>query len=203
MGDCALDLASGAVHRFSVFFADQSARYAGSQSALDECLDLGLIECAAVICEGAGRLSEPFYTWHPDDPLPRFESLASRCRCREFLSVRERKIYFATERAVDLFGGVAPHASSIFQIAHDVSVVEILIALRECGDEAADRWVSEALFAHRHAGKLGDYVPDAAIFKKSGELERAIEFGGRSYTPDRFREIHAACSKRHIPYEVW
>jgi hypothetical protein len=155
------------------------------------------------VCETPHPLDGYHYYWEPGDPTPRFESLASWCRCREIRPTREHMIYFATAKAIAFFGGVAPSVSNVFNVSHDLMTTEIFLALRALSPETAERWVGEDLFAARHAGKLGDYVPDAAIFTKAGVLSCAIEFGGRSYTPDRFREIHAACSAAFVPFQIW
>jgi len=117
---------------------------------------------------------------------------------------RRVTIFWATQRAARLFGGVANFDRHASQLEHDLGTASILVRYHESYPELADRWVGEDIlrrdFAPHHRSM--SKIPDAAVVLKN-RIVRVIEFGGQ-YSARRLRRFDAHFHNKHsIPYDVW
>ena len=113
-------------------------------------------------------------------------------------------IYWASDRAARLLGGVTKFDRRAGQLEHDLGTASVLVRLHETRPELADHWRGEDVLRR-------DFAPGCAVLKKMPDaaivagqrIVRVIEYGGQ-YPADRLRRFDAHFYGKHnIPYEIW
>jgi len=168
---------------------------------LSTLVDAGLLKHEHVMARPLPQLSAPVLSWKPGDSDPAFGSVAWQLQSRWKKEPRKTRVYFATTRAANLFGGrAAGRIKQEFQATHDLGVCEMYLQLRDQQPEKALRWIGEdAVAPHRRGQKL----PDAIIAHAADERPQLVlEFGG-AYDKDRLIDFHADNEERELPYEIW
>ncbi|MEX2186047.1 MAG: hypothetical protein WD875_04600 [Pirellulales bacterium] len=161
----------------------------------------GFLGRADVLAQPMLTLGGPEYAWFPGESPTRFGPLAWRLQSRWSGFPRRTSVYFATARAVDLFGGGAPgRIKNLCQVTHDLHVGTVFLAYRRRWPADAANWIGEDSFTDRRRHR--QKIPDALLVNPDGEPYRAVEFGG-SYSAHRLSAFHEHCRDRGLPYEIW
>jgi len=172
-------------------------------------------------------VERPVYEYNTEamKPAPDFGKLAYQLKERySRLPSREMKCVFARERFADIFGGRKPDLSKAFETQHTLQLAEIILceklhsaSWKNYQDPVnfplpdrlllhmpftldSDDWKSSQWLKARKMHPRG-YVPDIGIVF-DGRLYRAIEQGGK-YDKARMEQIHTACVKAKIDYQIW
>jgi hypothetical protein len=165
----------------------------------------GLLGHADVLARPLLDLSVPLYEWpgkgRPDYGLiPHLAHLLER-RWRQPLSAT--RVYFASRKALNVFGGVTRGAIKHYgQISHDLHVTELGIGFLEREPERMKSFVSEdASTGHVLHAK----VPDAIFYDLESEPPRpvqAVELGG-VYPEEKLRAFFTDMERRHLPFVLY
>lgn len=161
----------------------------------------GLLKHVHVMARPLPKLTAPVVSWKPGGPAPGFGSIAWQLQSRWTSEPLKTRVYIATTRATNLFGGrAAGRIKQEFQATHDLGVCEMYLQLCKQRPEEVSRWIGEdALAPHRRGQKL----PDAIIATSADERpELVLEFGG-AYDKQRLIDFHADNEERKLPYEIW
>jgi hypothetical protein len=164
----------------------------------------GLLKFAVVPARPGIRLCGPLFTWMPGDPGPDVQALSYAAERRSSAPLASTRIYYASPKAVRLFGGPASGAMpNPQQVAHDVCVTDIYLSLLADDPEVA------ALY--RGEDQMKDYPqekpyrvkhPDAFLCDEQGRPCIAIEFVGL-YPAERLAAFHEDMKRRGLGYELW
>ena len=183
------------------WWADAKQGPESARRRLSALVDAGLLKDAHVMARPLPQLTAPVLSWKPGDPVPVFGSVAWQLQSRWTKEPRKTRVYIATTRATNLFGGrAAGRIKQEFQATHDLGVCEMFLQLRKQRPDEVVRWIGEdALAPHRRGQKL----PDAIIATGADERpELVMEFGG-AYNKERLIDFHADNEERKLPYEIW
>ena len=168
---------------------------------LSTLVETGLLQQARVMARPLPEMTAPVSRWKPGDAVPAFGGITWQLQSRWRQEPRQTRIYFATTRATNLFGGRAPgRIKQEFQATHDLGVSEMYLLLRRDRPEIALHWIGEDVLApHRRGQKLPD-----AVIARGAELrpELVLEFGG-ACGKARLVDFHADSEERKLPYEIW
>ncbi len=145
--------------------------------------------------------ARPVFSWSPGEPPPEAEAISWKLQSRwaEGKPSRPTKIYMASQRAVNLFGGYGGHLKDPFSATHDLHMGQVYLYYFHHRPREAARWLGEDAF--EKAG-YGIKDPDAFICNEQGERIRVVDFGG-SYDASRVAAFHVYCWERYLPYELW
>ena len=161
----------------------------------------GLLNESQVMARPLPELTAPVMSWNPGDAEPAYGSIAWRLQSRWEKEPRKTRVYFATSRAANLFGGrAAGRIKQEFQATHDLGVSEMFLQILKQRPDEAKNWIGEdEIASHRRGQKL----PDAVIALRADDRPQLVlEFGG-AYDKDRLIEFHFDNQQRGLPYEIW
>lgn len=144
-------------------------------------------------------LEHPLLAWNLGDSAPDCAGLTRIARRRFAARDTTHVVFLATAGAAKIFGGAAGKLKAA-STTHDLHLAGVYLQLLRERPSEADRWVSEATLAPERTDQV---LPDAALLRPDGKLERVVEFVGSSYPPERLRNIHLDCEAREVPYELW
>lgn len=153
---------------------------------------------AAIEAHPELMLERPLFEWASGDSVPDCVALAQIARRRFAARDTTHVVFLATTGAAKVFGGT-PGKLKAPSTTHDLHLAGVYLRLLRNAPEEAERWVSEATLAPDRTDQI---LPDAALLKPDGRLERVIEFVGSSYPPERLRNVHLDCEAREVPYEL-
>lgn len=174
---------------------------ANSRRRLKRLVEQQLVQRTVVLARPAPVIEAPLANWKPGDASPHFGQVAYRCQERwRMRPARQCVVWFATERASQIYGGAArgelKHPS---QATHDLGVAAVWLRLRQVAPAWAAAWKGEDLLAHT---RVGEKLPDAFIVDQSDRTVMVIEFGG-AYDAERIEAVHRDCENRELPYQLW
>lgn len=159
-----------------------------------------LVDTVTVPAHPMIDLAAPILTWQPGQPDPDYYAISYRLTSRWPGQYVPTSIYFATDRAVRMFGiSAAQPIRHPDQATHDLHLSAVYIKLLHEQPELAFAWIGEDEFA---AEREGQKLPDAVTKDAAGNVTLVIEFGGK-YDPVRFKAFHEDCRKRGTPYQLW
>lgn len=162
---------------------------------------IDLVKSQQVMAMQSPSLLQPLCRWSPGEPAPNLGRIASLLHNRAAGPRVTQLIYFATVRAAHRFGGArAGRIAQPFQVAHDLGVTEMYLALLKTRPELALQWIDEDRLApYRRQQKL----PDAIIAAYPAAPPRLVlEYGG-DYGKRRLVDFHEDNRERGLPYEIW
>jgi len=146
------------------------------------------------------RLTQPLAVWTPGESEADFGKLSYVLKHRFNFAATSSRIYIATAKAANRYGGIGERPPRNSETSHDLGLAQVYLELRlRIVSENAD-WISEGKLASKR-GALGTKLPDAVIRRRGGD-ETVIEFGGE-YSKKKLREFHLHCEKNSLGYEVW
>ena len=177
---------------------------APGKSLISKLLNLDLLTCQDIAIR-LPELDAPLFSWAP--ALPGFDttSMATELRRRKHEAPsRNTKVFWATDKAVSLIGGLSGLNRQPLQIEHDLCTTEVYLHyLTGTASGSSDtRWVGEDILRGEYAHLFPTKMPDAAILHDEQFAARVIEVGG-VYSADDLRHIHKAYSTRRFRYELW
>lgn len=174
---------------------------ANSRRRLKRLAEQGLIDKTVVLARPTPVLESPLIRWNPGDAAPHFGQVAYQCQQRwQRRPARQCVVWFATEGASQLFGGVARgELKHPLQATHDLGVAAIWLRFHEVAPQWAEAWRGEDLLAHT---RRGEKLPDAFIVDGSGQVNCVVEFAG-AYDAERVEAFHVDCVSRDLPYQMW
>ena len=174
---------------------------ANSRRRLKRLADNRLIQRSIALARPTPPLDGPLLKWAPGEPTPDYGQIAYRCQSRWRLRpARQSVVWFATETASQIYGGVARgEMKHPMQATHDLGVAAVWLRLQQAAPEWAKAWRGEDLLAHT---RRGEKIPDAFIVDECERVTWVIEFGG-NYTAERVEAFHNDCASREIPYQLW
>lgn len=150
-------------------------------------------------------LDGPLFCWATGQPAFDTTALATELRRRKQETAwRNTKIFWATNRAIALVGGVSGLNRQPLQIEHDLCTTEVYLhhLTSMTSDLSVTRWFGEDILRREYAHFFPTKMPDAAIFHEADFPIGIIEVGG-VYSADDLRHIHKAYSIRRLHYELW
>jgi hypothetical protein len=161
----------------------------------------GLLGHVAVPARPIVRLDGPLFAWAPGEPGPDVQALSYAAERRFSAPLEPTRIYYATRKAVRLFGG---HGSgempNAMQAAHDLGVSAIYLGLLAGDPEVAALYRGEDQMADFH--QKYQKVADAYLCDERGRPCVAVEFLGL-YPPARIAAFHDDMRRRELDYELW
>jgi hypothetical protein len=161
----------------------------------------GLLERGTVAVRRPA-VESPVWVWNPGNAAPYAGRLAWTLQKRwKGISPQVVTVWWGTERAARLMGGVGGRLRQPLQVAHDLGVADIYFRRLAAGTPDGD-WIGEDHYRREFRPRRGEKVADAVELDPSGGIARVIEFGG-AYPARRVREFHRYWSRRQIPYELW
>ncbi len=145
--------------------------------------------------------SAPQVSWQSGQWVPEFGMLAWRLRQRWIRPVEPVIIYLATSRTARHFGGRRRDViARPFQIAHDLGVAEMFLAVHHLRPHAVRLWIDEDRLA---PFRRGQKLPDAVLADSpSAPIQLVLEFGA-GYSKQRLAAFHRDNEARGLPYEIW
>ena len=165
----------------------------------------GLLRFAVVPARPSIRLTGPLFTWVPGEPGPDADAISYAAETRFSAPLEPTRLYYATPKAIRLFGGHAsgemPNAQ---QVAHDLCVTSIYITLLSNDPDVAALYRGEDQMKDFEGKYHEKYrkVPDAFLCDEDGRPCIAIEFVGL-YPAARITAFHHDMSRRGFSYELW
>lgn len=145
----------------------------------------------------------PLFSWCAGDRAPDCDALAWQLSRRLARAIpRPVTIYWATQRATHLVGGVTICLQKPLQLEHDLGVMAAYLKRLRLDPETLALWLGEDMLRAAYAPLFPRTLPDAALIGPDDTVYRLIEYGGR-YNADRLRRFHRFCVKRFFDYEVW
>ena len=161
----------------------------------------GLLKFAIVPARPSVRPAAPLFTWVPGEPGPDAHALSYAAEQRFAAPLEPTRIYYATPKAVRLFGG---HASgempNALQVAHDLCVTSVYINLLANDPEVAALYRGEDEMTEYRARFHCE--PDAFLCDDDLTPRVAIEFLGL-YPAVRIAAFHEDMRIRGFAYELW
>ncbi len=161
----------------------------------------GMIAATQAVILDVTMLHQPLMTWRPGDRMPNLAGVAWNLRRRWMAGYRPATIYYPTMAGTRRFGGVrSGRIKRPFQVAHDIGVTEMYLAVRRQRPRVLSLWIGEDQLApYRRRQKL----PDAILATSPASKPLLIlEFGGR-YDKRRLIAFHEDAFQRGVPYEIW
>ncbi len=147
-------------------------------------------------------VAEPLLIWTPGDRAPDAGALAWQLQKRwTGIAPQVSTVWWATARAARLMGGVGGRLRQPLQVAHDLGVAAVYFNRLSAGRQGVD-WIGEDRYRREFKPARREKVADAVELTPSGEITRAIEFGG-AYPARRVMDFHRYWSRRQVPYELW
>jgi len=110
---------------------------------------------------------------------------------------RPARLWWATRRAAQLYGGRFSGVRQPLQVEHDLLLLDVLT--RRPTATAAWEWFGEDDLRGR-AREFGGKVPDAVV-EKAG-VRTVVEVGGQ-YSAERLEAFVAAMTRSRSAFEVW
>ena len=148
------------------------------------------------------KLITSLWNWQPGDATPSAGPLAWQLQKRwKPLSPQLTTVWWGTEQAAKLMGGVGGRLRQPLQVAHDLGVTDVYRGYL-ADDEREGEWMGEDNYRREFRPSRNVKVPDAVLLDAKGDIAQVFEFGG-AYPADRVRAFHRFWSRRQIPYEVW
>lgn len=161
----------------------------------------GLLAATRAVILDVAILQRPFMTWQPGERMPNLAGVAWSLNRRWSSGYRSATIYYPTMAATRRFGGGrSGRIKRPFQVAHDIGVTEMYLAVRRLRPRLLSLWIGEDRLApYRRRQKL----PDAILATGPAAKPLLIlEFGGR-YDKRRLIAFHEDAAERGVPYEIW
>lgn len=186
-----------------VWFPDLANQRSRVKSKLEKLQDEGLLESHLVHASPLLPLEKPVFEWRPGDTFSSShdisEQLRSRWKVASFHEQELARVYCASQKTVNMFGGNGVPFVPLGHETHDLHLAQLYLNLRSKNPDLADRWIGEEVYREQRRGKK---LPDAMILDATGNPERVIEFGG-AYDAHHVRAFHMGCKSRRLPYELW
>ena len=143
----------------------------------------------------------PLHASRPGHADPDYDALAWRLEWRWAHAASEsHALFWASPRAVQLFGGSSGWLRQPLQIQHDLAVTAVFLRRMQTRPAQMAGWVSEDRLRQRSTELRLRGIPDAAIVADNGTLQTVIELGG-VYPAEKLRRFHR--NFRVFPYELW
>lgn len=161
----------------------------------------GMIAATQAVILDVTILQQPLMTWRPGERMPNLAGVAWNLHRRWMAGYRPATIYYSTMAAARRFGGGrSGRIKRPFQVAHDIGVTEMYLAVRCLRPRLLSLWIGEDRLApYRRRQKL----PDAILATGPAAKPLLIlEFGGR-YDKRRLIAFHEDAAERGVPYEIW
>lgn len=172
-----------------------------SRRRLDRLCSVELTQAQEVTAMRPPLLWQPLCTWAPGEVPPNLGRVAWLLRKRAGARCVGQIAYYATALAARRFAGArSGRIAQPFQVAHDLGVTEMYLAILRTRPELAQQWIDEDRLApHRRHQKL----PDAIIaVGPSAPPQLVLEYGG-DYGKQRLLDFHEDNRERGLPYEIW
>lgn len=183
------------------WFADDPSPIAAAKSNLTRLERAGWLWSTPVEAHPELPLELPLYAWQPGEAEPPFPTLSWKGRSRFSEPAERVLVYLGTKSAAHALGpGTGPPQLKLASVTHDVHLATVYCHYVRTDPGAAERWISEDELAPERVDQI---LPDAAIRRADGIIERIVEFVGSSYPPTRLRKIHLDCEARGLAYELW
>jgi hypothetical protein len=201
LGSIDLDILDLLTRRVRLATEEQLVELSGnSRGVCRRLVAAGLLH-RAVIVAAVPELTGPLATWRPGQLPPRFAALAWKLekRRRETPS-RRTPIFWASQAAVRVVGGIGGHIRQPVQVEHDLGTTATYLRRHQLCPESTSLWVSEDLCRLFQSQRRK--IPDAQLMSPEGVAELAIEFGG-AYSASRLRTFHHSSSLQNLPWEIW
>jgi len=168
---------------------------------IDRLCFVELMQAQEVTAMRPPLLWQPLCAWAPGEVPPNLGRVAWLLHKRAGGRCVGQIAYYATARAARRFAGArSGRIAQPFQVAHDLGVTEMYLAVLRTRPELALRWIDEDRLApHRRHQKL----PDAIIaVDPSAPPQLVLEYGG-DYGKQRLLDFHEDNRERGLPYEIW
>lgn len=178
---------------------DDPDRERESERALQSLIRGRFLWSAPIEAHPEVELERALFEWSPGESAPDCVALAQVARRRFARPDTTHVAFLATTGAAKIFGGTAGRLKAA-STTHDLHLAGVYLRLLRNRPAEAERWISEATLAPDRTDQV---LPDAALLRPDGRLERVVEFVGSSYPPERLRNIHLDCQAREVPYELW
>ncbi len=136
--------------------------------------EAGVMTTAVVRSHPVLPLDEPIVTWRPGEASPDAAKVSYRLKARWTAPDRPLRVYFATRKAMQIWGGRAGRIRFPLQATHDVHVTQMYLRVVAEQPELAERWIGEDAVETEDRGKR----TDALIVDPGGRTVCAMEFGG-------------------------
>jgi hypothetical protein len=161
----------------------------------------GMLAATRAVILDVTILQQPLITWQPGERMPNLPGVAWSLHRRWSSGYRSATIYYPTTAAARRFGGGrSGRIKRPFQVAHDIGVTEMYLAVRRQRPRVLSLWIGEDRLApYRRRQKLPDAILATSPTAKPLLI---LEFGGR-YDKRRLIAFHEDAAKRGIPYEIW
>jgi hypothetical protein len=108
------------------------------------------------------------------------------------------KIVYAASRALTFFSSGRAPSVKLTQLTHDLNVSELYLHFLR-GGLPGGYWLSEDRLP---CDWPLQERPDALVRNETGEVIRAIEYGG-DYPASRLAELHCGLASIPLAYEIW
>ena len=189
----------------ALLWPDTEAGRVNMTRRLRQLRDEGLLASHAAQAQAAAEV-ELFYHWAPGMAGPDFGPLAWRL-AKRWAALEPRRVAFhtATEASGRHYGRTVRNPlKAAAAVSHNLGLGAVYLHFAIHHPLLASGWVAEEVIAE--ARGHGEKVVDACIVDSTRTPALAVEMAGASYAAsngERLREIHADCSARCLPYEVW
>lgn len=181
------------------WWADCRSPQLAAERSLRRLVRRGLLKPIRVLAQPLPIIAEPVFVWQPGEPRPRPGAISWQLQRRWTESARYIRVYLATRRAKQFFGGVGgSFLSRPIQATHDLGMAAVYLRFLKTRLAEADAWLGEDVHTTGNRSKN----PDAQLLAPDGSTTRVIEFGG-SYAPKRVSSFHHHCVEKALPYEIW
>lgn len=181
-----------------IWWSDTPWGLSRAKAAMTELDSSNWLQIHRALARPVEQLDQPLMCWSIDDSSPDFGALSRILHRRAAQAASMTTFVFAAARSVAMFGRGRAPSVKLTQMTHDLQVAEVYLRYRLNGLPAR-RWASEDRLPRDWPLRER---PDAALTSESGEVYRAIEYGG-DYPPRRLAALHAGFASIELDYEIW
>jgi hypothetical protein len=147
----------------------------------------------------------PLVTWRPGRPRPCVRRLSWKLARRwSKVPLQSQVVYYASPRAVGLYGGPAPgRLKNLPQLGHDLCVPTILLSLHLTAPALAACWRSEDVVEDvKYQKKPDAFLYSGPLFDPAARPVLALEVGGL-YGPKKLSGLFDDLEGRNLPLELY
>ena len=170
-----------------------------ARKRLEQLSKSGFVELHVINASPLMPVTEPLFTWKPNDIEPEFEMLSKQVRDRWEKAPQPTTVCVASKQSASLLGNKVSGLPAIERWDYDLRLSSVYAKYRKDSPASLGRWVGSQglLNADERLKRL-----DAWLVHKNGLVIRAIKSAGRN-DADRLKSFHQHCLANNLPYELW
>jgi hypothetical protein len=181
-----------------IWWSESRSGRSRAKASMASLVDDGWLHMQRVLSRSIVSPTRPLIDWQLGDERPDFGAAVRVLHQRAMTDAKLITVVFATSSTITLLGKGRVPTIRLTQMTHDLSLSELFLYYRKRG-LPLNRWVSEDRLP-------SDWPiperPDAVLRDESGQVVRAVEYGG-DYPASRLLALHDGLASMELGYELW